>query len=110
MSESVLVPWQAHKACLLCIIWMRVAAAPADAQLVGTPLSPVFSFSNRVIIADLKEIKGPGSMVWQDSVGAGRTAEGLRAYLRKPFIQTFHERLSEPNPDPATDNHRNAWN
>jgi xylan 1,4-beta-xylosidase len=33
--------------------------------------------SSRTISADLKQIKGPRSMVWQDCVGAGRVAEGL---------------------------------
>lgn len=34
--------------------------------------------TNRVIVADLKQIKGPRLMVWQDCIGAGRVGEGLR--------------------------------
>ncbi len=37
----------------------------------------------RVIHADLKQIKGPRSMAWQDCVGAGRVAEGLRDGWRR---------------------------
>jgi len=39
--------------------------------------------TTRVISADLNEIKGPRSMVWQDCVGAGRVAEGLRDAWRR---------------------------
>jgi len=39
--------------------------------------------SNRVIQADLTQVKGPSSMVWQDCVGAGRVGEGLRAGWRE---------------------------
>lgn len=42
-----------------------------------------FSKTNRVISADMTEIAGPRSMVWQDCVGAGRAAEGLRAGWRR---------------------------
>lgn len=37
----------------------------------------------RTIQADLSQVKGPRSMVWQDSVGAGRVGEGLRAGWRE---------------------------
>jgi len=48
------------------------------ASLVASAANDSSSRTKRVITADLKEIKGPRSMVWQDCVGAGRVAEGLR--------------------------------
>lgn len=56
---------------------------PALFLLLVTSAAADDTFSNRVITADLKEIKGPRSMVWQDCVGAGRAAEGLRAGWRQ---------------------------
>src|SRR6516165_6721245 len=47
--------------------------------------------TNRVITADLKQIKGPRSMVWQDCVGAGRVAEGLREDWRRQLPQCRRE-------------------
>src|SRR5690349_17476137 len=41
------------------------------------------SLTNRVITADMTDIKGPRSMTWQDCVGAGRVAEGLRGGWRQ---------------------------
>lgn len=37
----------------------------------------------RSILVDAKAVKGPRSMVWQDCVGAGRVAEGLRDGWRR---------------------------
>jgi hypothetical protein len=45
---------------------------------------------DRTIQADLKAVKGPRSMSWQDCVGAGRVGEGLRdgwRLLRSQEIQ-----------------------
>jgi xylan 1,4-beta-xylosidase len=39
--------------------------------------------SERAIQADLTQVKGPRSMVWQDCVGAGRVGEGLRDGWRR---------------------------
>jgi len=47
--------------------------------------------TNRLIAADLKQIKGPRSMVWQDCVGAGRVAEGLRAGWRQQLEECHRE-------------------
>ncbi len=49
------------------------------------------SATNRVISADLKDVKGPRSMIWQDCVGAGRVAEGLRAGWRQQLEQCRRE-------------------
>lgn len=46
---------------------------------------------SRVVSADLKEIRGPRSMVWQDCIGAGRTAEGLRAGWRQQLEDSHRE-------------------
>lgn len=46
---------------------------------------------NRVISANMKEIKGPRSMTWQDCVGAGRVAEGLRASWRLQLEECHRE-------------------
>jgi xylan 1,4-beta-xylosidase len=37
----------------------------------------------RVISADLNDLKGPRSIVWQECIGAGRVAEGLRDGWRR---------------------------
>jgi xylan 1,4-beta-xylosidase len=47
--------------------------------------------SSRVIRADLKQIKGPRSMAWQDCVGAGRVAEGLRDSWRRQLEECHRE-------------------
>ena len=47
--------------------------------------------TNRVISADLKLVKGPRSMIWQDCVGAGRVAEGLRAGWRQQLEDAHRE-------------------
>ena len=43
----------------------------------------LFARDERVIQADLQQVKGPRSMVWQDCVGAGRVGEGLRDGWRR---------------------------
>lgn len=60
---------------------------PAVANAADDPSTA----SNRVITADLKNIKGPRSMVWQDCVGAGRAAEGLRAGWRQQLEECHRE-------------------
>jgi len=50
--------------------------------LLLAPLRIHAADESRTIQADLSQIKGPRSMVWQDSVGAGRVGEGLRAGWR----------------------------
>jgi xylan 1,4-beta-xylosidase len=47
--------------------------------------------SLRTITADLKQVKGPRSMVWQDCVGAGRVAEGLRDGWRRQLEECHRE-------------------
>ena len=47
--------------------------------------------ADRVITADLQQVKGPRSMVWQDCVGAGRVAEGLRAGWRQQLEDCHRE-------------------
>jgi len=47
--------------------------------------------ANVVISADLKQVKGPRSMVWQDCVGAGRVAEGLRDNWRRQLAECHRE-------------------
>lgn len=50
-----------------------------SSEEAGGPNTPA---SIRILSADLKNVRGPRSMVWQDCVGAGRVAEGLRAAWR----------------------------
>src|SRR5690348_9291448 len=47
--------------------------------------------TNRVISADLHQIKGPRSMTWQDCVGAGRVAEGLRGEWRRQLEECHRD-------------------
>ncbi|HBF34760.1 TPA: glycoside hydrolase [Candidatus Sumerlaeota bacterium] len=47
--------------------------------------------SNRVINADLQQVKGPRSMAWQDCVGAGRVGEGLRDGWRRQLEECHKE-------------------
>jgi xylan 1,4-beta-xylosidase len=47
--------------------------------------------TNRTISADLNQVKGPRSMIWQDCVGAGRVAEGLRAGWRQQLEECHRE-------------------
>ena len=47
--------------------------------------------STREISADLQQVKGPRSMVWQDCVGAGRVAEGLRDGWRRQLEECRRE-------------------
>jgi xylan 1,4-beta-xylosidase len=49
------------------------------------------SLTNRTISADLLKVKGPRSMAWQDCVGAGRVAEGLRDDWRKQLLECRQE-------------------
>ena len=46
---------------------------------------------DRTIQADLSQVKGPRSMVWQDCVGAGRVGEGLRAGWRQQLKECHRE-------------------
>ena len=45
----------------------------------------------REISADCLQVKGPRSMIWQDCVGAGRVAEGLRAGWRQQLEECHRE-------------------
>lgn len=45
----------------------------------------------RSITADVNDVKGPRSMVWQDCVGAGRVAEGLRDTWRRQLEKCQRE-------------------
>jgi hypothetical protein len=47
--------------------------------------------SSRVVSADVKQIKGPRSMIWRDCVGAGRVAEGLRDGWRRQLEECHRE-------------------
>ena len=69
-------------------------------KLIGTILALAISLliaradetaTNRLISADLKQIKGPRSMIWQDCVGAGRVAEGLRDGWRRQLEECQRE-------------------
>ena len=66
---------------------MKLRTCISKSFLAGTALAlAVFACradTNRIIGADLKEVKGPRSMIWQDCVGAGRVAEGLRGGWRQ---------------------------
>jgi len=64
--------------CLLLLVLRNPVLADngVEAQL-GTHQT------GRFITADLHQIKGPRSMAWQDCVGAGRVAEGLRGEWRR---------------------------
>ena len=52
---------------LMCLLQLSVPAAQPE----------------RIISADIHAVKGPRSMAWQDCVGAGRVAEGLRGTWRQ---------------------------
>src|SRR3954468_5273142 len=47
--------------------------------------------TNRTISADLSQVKGARSMIWQDCVGAGRVAEGLRDGWRRQLEECHRE-------------------
>jgi xylan 1,4-beta-xylosidase len=47
--------------------------------------------SNRFITADMNAVKGPRSMTWEDCVGAGRVAEGLRDGWRRQLEECHRE-------------------
>lgn len=65
-------------------------AAVLSVQSAETAAS-VGNATNRVISSDLQAVKGPRSMVWQDCVGAGRVAEGLRAGWRRQLAECHRE-------------------
>ena len=75
-------PWQS----LLvgCIAALALSARSADANQPS-------ALVHRVVSADLRQIKGPRSMVWQDCVGAGRVGEGLRAGWREQLEDCHRE-------------------
>lgn len=60
-------------------------------SVIATAADQTSSNSNRVIAADMKRIKAPRSMVWQDCVGAGRAAEGLREGWRRQLAECHRE-------------------
>jgi xylan 1,4-beta-xylosidase len=75
----------------LIICLLILACQPlvfADGNVTGTQGAPPVA---RVITGDLKAIKGPRSMAWQDCVGAGRVAEGLRAEWRQQLAECHRE-------------------
>ena len=61
------------------------------AALLACALNLRGAETNRIISADLKQIKGARSMVWQDCVGAGRVAEGLREGWRRQLEECRRE-------------------
>ena len=65
--------------------------ALAVSSLLASAAEETSSPTNRVISADLKQIKGPRSMAWQDCVGAGRVAEGLRDGWRRQLEESRRE-------------------
>lgn len=67
---------------MLALTFSSFIARAADEILPAT---------NRVISADLQQVKGPRSMVWQDCVGAGRVAEGLRDGWRRQLEECHRE-------------------
>ncbi len=53
-------------------------------NLILVSITSILSAQNeRIIQADLTQVKGPRSMIWQDCVGAGRVGEGLRDGWRR---------------------------
>ena len=62
---------------------MRVNSLVLFLILLVAPLGVHAADGARIIQADLSQVKGPRSMIWQDSVGAGRIAEGLRDGWRR---------------------------
>ena len=70
---------------LFCVVGFSVLLAEGQTQIVN------ISTNTRIISADLNQIKGPRSMSWQDCVGAGRVAEGLRAEWRKQLEECHRE-------------------
>ncbi len=62
---------------------MKARSLALSLVLLVVPIGVHAADGIRVIQADLSKVKGPRSMVWQDSVGAGRVAEGLRAGWRQ---------------------------
>ena len=57
----------------------------ADANTINQP--PL----QRIISADLLQVKGPRSMIWRNCVGAGRVAEGLRDGWRQQLEECHRE-------------------
>lgn len=70
--------------------WIGTVFALIASSLI-TGAADESSLTNRVITADMKEIKGPRSMAWQDCVGAGRVAEGLRGGWRQQLEDCHRE-------------------
>ncbi|HET7625532.1 MAG TPA: glycoside hydrolase [Verrucomicrobiae bacterium] len=72
---------------IICLLLVAlVGAARGEISDVNANVN-----SSRVISADLKQIKGPRSMAWQDCVGAGRVAEGLRDSWRRQLEECHRE-------------------
>jgi xylan 1,4-beta-xylosidase len=67
-----------------CIIALALTTRAADTNQPAAA-------ANRVISADLQQVKGPRSMAWQDCVGAGRVGEGLRAGWRQQLEDCHRE-------------------
>jgi xylan 1,4-beta-xylosidase len=78
------------KSALLIPAVVFVVLLTAGAAMAGADQTPAGS-SDRVISADLTQIKGPRSMVWRDCVGAGRLAEGLRDGWRRQLEDCHRE-------------------
>jgi len=71
--------------------WAGTILVLTISSLLASAAEKTLPPGNRVISADLKQIKGPRSMVWQDCVGAGRVAEGLRDGWRRQLEECHRE-------------------
>src|ERR1700678_2498 len=83
--------WQTHemkpfKHILFCALVVGLEFS-AGSQTAGTEITN----GVRTIAVDMIRIKGPRSMAWQDCVGAGRVAEGLRANWRSQLEECHRE-------------------
>lgn len=65
----------------------RLLSAAATLSVAATASTQ----SPRTISADLKLVKGPRAMSWQDTVGAGRVGEGLRDTWRRQLEECHRE-------------------
>lgn len=52
---------------------------------------PDARMENRIVSADLRNVRGPRSMGWNECVGAGRVGEALRATWREQFKECREE-------------------
>lgn len=71
---------------------MKISSLALFITLLLASLGLYAADDARIIQADISQVKGTRSMVWQDSVGAGRIGEGLRGGWRRQ-LELCHKEL-----------------